>query len=120
MNMNPYSIQAQTMSVIIVAKALADRGGWTFNTYDSNLPESPFNKPNGPWEEMNNPFGAEVHTVTFFNDQGVHETVIAGLLMMYPEISWVELERKLGRKQIPAAASVAITAPASVIVGGAR
>jgi hypothetical protein len=81
------------MSVLIVAQEFAKRGGWKYDLYDSDLPISEDNKPS-PVEESTL-FGSPNHTVTFFDKNGRNETVIAGLLVMYPDMAWTELSKKL-------------------------
>lgn len=93
--MNIQMIPAHSVSVVIVAEEICRRTGWSYNLYDSDRQVGEDNTPDGPWEEMNNPFGAPVHTVTFIDRTGKSETVIAGLMLLYPEVSFTELRKTL-------------------------
>lgn len=93
--MNIQMIPAHSVSVVIVAEEICRRTGWSYNLYDSDMPEGPANKADDSTEEMANMFGAAVHTVTFFDADGRKEHVIAGLMLLYPEVAYTELVKKL-------------------------
>lgn len=96
--MNPYLIPAHNALVQVEAMKLAARGGWRFELFDSDAPRTDQNRPPAPYVDMDNPFGFPVHVVTFFDQDGKFESVIAGLLLSFPQITWDALTSNWGAK----------------------
>lgn len=98
LELNLNNIRASAPEVRVRAAAVAEAAGWTFATYDSDLPETASNWPYSDLIRMDNEFGAPVHAVTFFDDNDKAESVTAGLFWKYPEVTWTELTRVLQTK----------------------
>lgn len=97
--MNLNNIRAASTEVRVRAAAVAEAAGWTFSTYDSDLPESDSNRPYSDLLKMDNMFGAPVHAVTFFDENDKAESVTAGLFWKWPEVTWNELTKVLKTKE---------------------
>jgi hypothetical protein len=93
-----YSIPANDIEVILTAQKLAARGGWRFELYDSDRPITSANKPPGPWAVADNEFAQPQHVVTFYDVDGKHETVIAGLMWKWPDVTWTSLTSNWGAR----------------------